>query len=322
MIINCFQISRELQLIPHDYESAVNAMQQPDTCVWIDMQGLNAGELENELDKLAINGLSKKLCLEAHDRPGFYPMNKMTFLVVPVLVAAEDESEVRHVAFLARPNFLLTLRDTRAGRLQNAMTMQESSDWLPNNSVAGLISAFTILLSLESLKRASDLRDMIMTLEKALDRKPDSVEMKDISHKRSELLTLESVVSGQMPILKALIADKRPTLQVESIQEYLSCALANLQATDRSLHWLEGRIDVMRSLVDSRSQDKMNRRLARLTILSAIFMPMTFLAGIWGMNFEGMPGLRNPSGYQFALSFMFLIGVGMYFYFRKKGWFE
>ena len=324
MMINCFQVSKDLQLMPREYEDAINATQQADsdTSIWIDMQGLKTAELEENLDKLGVNGLSKKLCIEAHDRPGFYPMNKLAFMVIPVLVAAEDVSEVQHVAFLARPNFLLTLRDTRAGRLQHAISLQESTDWLPDHSVAGLVSAFMIILSLESLKRASELRDMIMTLEKQIDREPDSVEADEISHKRFELLTLESVVSGQLPIIQALIAKEKTAFKLEHIQEYLLCALANFQATDRSLDWLEGRIDVMRSLVDMRAQDKTNRRLARLTVLSTIFMPITFLAGVWGMNFEGMPGLRSPSGYQFALGFMFLIGIAMYFYFRKKGWFE
>jgi len=322
MIVNCFQISKNLQLMPCDYQSAVKAPQNPERCTWIDMQGLNTEELEAYLDTLDVSGLAKKLCLEAYDRPGFYPMNTMTFMVIPVLAAPEDVSEVQHVMFLIRSNFLLTIRNVRAGHLQSAITAQESADWLPDNSVAGLVSVFMIGLSLESLKRASELRDAMMALEKQLDREPDSVKAQDISHKRFELLTIESVVSGQLPIIQALIANEKTSFDRESIREYLICAQANLQATDRSLDWLEGRIDVMRSLVDMRAQDKTNRRLARLTILSTIFMPITFLAGVWGMNFEGMPGLKSPSGYQFALGVMFFIGVAMYFYFRRKGWFN
>jgi magnesium transporter len=69
-------------------------------------------------------------------------------------------------------------------------------------------------------------------------------------------------------------------------------------------------------------QEKMNRRLGRLTILSVIFMPMTLLAGIWGMNFERMPELKTSFGYPVALGSIVLIGAGMYFYFRRRGWFD
>ena len=322
MIVNCFQISDELQLTPYDYENGVKAARNPDTCIWFDIQGFETGELEEKLVMLEVKGLARRLCLEARDRPGFYPMRKLTFLVIPVLAASGDFHGVEHVAFLVRENLLLTLRDTRATSLQSTITPQESADWLPDGSVTGLVAALMIVLSLESLQRTSKLRDMIMTLEERMESKPDAVEMEEISDKRSKLLTLESVVSGQLPVLQAIIAVDRASLKLANIRESFICALANLQAADRSLDWFEGRIDVMRSLVDMRAQERTNRRLGRLTIVSTIFLPMTFLAGLWGMNFKYMPGLTHPFGYPIALGSMFLLAVGIYFYFRRKGWFD
>ena len=70
------------------------------------------------------------------------------------------------------------------------------------------------------------------------------------------------------------------------------------------------------------AQDKTNRRLNMLTILSAIFMPITLLSGIWGMNFEFMPELKYTFAYFLALGFMSLVGWAMYFLFRRKGYFD
>ena len=70
------------------------------------------------------------------------------------------------------------------------------------------------------------------------------------------------------------------------------------------------------------AQDETNRRLNMLTILSAIFNPATLLAGIWGMNFTTMPELGYRFGYPIALGLMLLIGVGMYLFFRRNGWFD
>lgn len=321
-MVNCFRISDTRQLTPCDFESAAQATRNVNSCVWIDIQDVETVELEEKLEKLDVKGLGRRLCLEARDRPGYYPISNLTFLVIPVLATAGDFHVVEHVAFLARKNLLLTLRDARAVRLYRTITLQESADWLPDVSVVGLVASFMIALSLESLKRMSELRDSIIILEERMDRKADSVKMKEISHKRSELLTLESVVSGQLPVIQALIASDRASLKLESIREYFICAVANLQAIDRSLDWLEGRIDVIRSMVDMQAQDRTNRRLGRLTIVSVIFLPMTFLAGIWGMNFEHMPGLKNPIGYPIALASMLLIAVGIYFYFRWKGWLD
>ena len=98
--------------------------------------------------------------------------------------------------------------------------------------------------------------------------------------------------------------------------------IVNLQSTNSSLNWLQGRLDLMRSLIDMHTQEITNRRLGRLTFLSMIFMPITLLAGIWGMNFDIMPELHFSFGYPLALGSMVLIGVILYKYFKKLGWFD
>jgi magnesium transporter len=98
--------------------------------------------------------------------------------------------------------------------------------------------------------------------------------------------------------------------------------LANLQAADRSLDRLSERISALRAGFQMHAQDKTNRKLGMLTILSAIFMPITLLAGIWGMNFEIMPELKFPFAYPVALGLMALIAAGMYRFFRRGGWFD
>jgi magnesium transporter len=58
-----------------------------------------------------------------------------------------------------------------------------------------------------------------------------------------------------------------------------------------------------------------------LTIFSVIFVPLTFIAGVYGMNFEIMPELNQPFGYFTVWAVMIIIAVIMLFYFRRKGWF-
>ncbi len=148
------------------------------------------------------------------------------------------------------------------------------------------------------------------------------IKMKDISDLQSEFLILESVVSGQLPIIESIIKTDRISLIFKNALDYLNCALVNLQSTNSSLNWLQGRLDLMRSLMDMNTQEITNRRLGRLTILSMIFMPITLLAGIWGMNFDIMPELHLTFGYPLALGSMVLIGVALYKYFKKLGWFD
>ena len=318
----CYKLNDKLELTLCDYKSATESIKKEDSITWIDIQGFEKDELQGKLDEMGIVGMAKRLCLEANDRQGFYPMNQLTFLVLPVLASVGDFHGVEHVAFLIRKNFLLTLRDERATQLQKTISLQDSNEWLPEKSVQGLVTAFLIVLSLEALQRTEELRKVIMILERQMDSHPDSVSMEEISHKRSELLTFESVVSGQLPVLEAFVAADKARLKMGKIPEYLICARANLQATNNALDWLEGRIDVLRAIYDTRAQERTNRRLGRLTIVSAIFLPMTFLAGIWGMNFKNMPLLNQAWGLYVAIGAMILIALIIYLRFKKNKWFD
>lgn len=64
----------------------------------------------------------------------------------------------------------------------------------------------------------------------------------------------------------------------------------------------------------------MNDIMKRLTIVSTIFIPLTFLAGVWGMNFRYMPELQWRYGYAMAWGVMAAVGVAAYFIFRTKRW--
>ena len=66
---------------------------------------------------------------------------------------------------------------------------------------------------------------------------------------------------------------------------------------------------------------KMNEIMKTLTIVSAIFIPLTFIVGVYGMNFDNMPELRFQNGYFYILLLMLAIGIAMIVYFKKRRWF-
>jgi magnesium transporter len=65
----------------------------------------------------------------------------------------------------------------------------------------------------------------------------------------------------------------------------------------------------------------MNSIITTLTMISSIFIPLTFIVGVYGMNFKYLPELEWRYGYPMIMSAMFLIGLGMYIYMRRKRWF-
>ena len=322
MIESCYQIDDTLQLKSVAPEEAAEACQRTDARVWIDLQAFEISELEAWLDKLGVRDLSRRLCLEALDRSGFYPLKNEIFLVVRIIPEAQNTGEADHIAFLCRENLLLTLHKKPVSRLERLAMEQASEDWLSERSIAGFVSALMIALSIECLKNVSDLRTSLVALQERMESEPDTVRVEEILEMRSEFLALDRVVSDQLPCVRALSKTDKSFFKLKDSQDYLNCALANLEVADKASDRLDKRIIALRSAFQMNSQERTNRRLVILTVLSAIFMPMTFLAGIWGMNFEGMPELKNPFAYPVAIGIMILVAASMYLYFRKSGWFD
>jgi magnesium transporter len=322
MKIKCYQINNELQMIPFEYIAALETIGQLDAKIWINLKNYESHELEDILDELGIQGFSKRFCLESIECPGFYPLKGEFLIVLPIQSQNEDSRTIEYLALLCRPESLFTFQKTSLELFQNKSKIQDSASWLPDNSIAGLVSVIILRLSMDSLQKTTLIRDRILILEHQLEHDPNTFKIEELNNNRTKLLLLETIVHGQIPILEALISTNRPAINIENTHEYLILAISNLKSADRTLEWLERRIDVMRSYLDTHAQDTMNRRLGRLTVLSMIFMPISFLAGIWGMNFNFMPGLTYRHGYLVALASMFFIAGGMFLYFRKKGWFD
>ncbi len=305
-----------------DYGFAIDSIKEKRPGVWIDIMDAETAEIVTKLDELNIHGLIRNFCLDSRDHPGFYPLTPISLIVMPVQMEVQELYTMEYLAILFSTEFVISIRSSKMARFRKSISTSDSTELLPDMSTAGLISALLMGLSLDCLRKASRLSNMIRTIEENMAREPESIDIEDLSAKRSELLALESIVQGQLPIIETIISSGRPSKNLETTYEYLRWAGANLRSADKTLEWLERRIDVMRSLIDMHSQDKTNRRLGRLTVLSAIFMPITFLVGVWGMNFESMPLLTFRYGYVVALLVMLIIAGSMFRYFKRKGWFN
>lgn len=322
MTVTSFRINEPPGLNPLTPEGLIEALKDRDAKVWLDLRGLDPAETEEWLNRLSVVGLARRLCLESDDRPGFYPLKNEIIAVVPVLTQSESSPQADHLVLLCREDLLLTLHANPIPSLEGEWAAQDSESWLPEGSISGMVAAMMIGLSLESLHRTAGLRTEVEALERRMETEADSVETEEITDLRHDILSLAAVVRDQLPSQQAFKTTERHSSDLRQVREYMNCAMANLEAADGSLHWLLERIGVLSLSFQMHGQDKTNRRLDLLTILSAIFNPITLLAGIWGMNFINMPELNYPYSYPVALGLMGVIASGMYIYFRRHGWLD
>jgi magnesium transporter len=150
----------------------------------------------------------------------------------------------------------------------------------------------------------------------------------EISGIRRSLIYLRRQLTSEIDMLEKLI---RPDIEFFSNRSraYLR---DSMERFDRVLHFAEVNRELMAALVDtylSVLSNRMNRIFAsqntvmqRLTVITAIFMPLSLLAGIYGMNFVHMPELNWSFGYFLVLVVMVTTGIGLYVYFKRIGWLD
>jgi Mg2+ and Co2+ transporter CorA len=324
MIAHCYQIDDELRVKPLAPERVANVRQESGARIWVDCQLNEPSEAESWLDTLEVGEFSRRLVLDVRDRSGFYPLKNELLMVFPMLTdtGTVDKPEVDCIALLCRENLLLTMHAKPFFSRRILADLQESRGWLPECSIAGLVSSLMMDMSMEGLRHIAQLRESMLAVQRRMDSEPEEITAEEILEVQSDLLTIDRIISDQLPCVEALSRTERDYFKPEEGRQYVSCALSNMRAAARSLDRLEERVAALRSGFQMHAQDKTNKRLNVLTILSAVLMPITLLAGIWGMNFEVMPELKLTYAYPVAIGAMALIGLGMYFYFRKHGWFD
>jgi len=129
---------------------------------------------------------------------------------------------------------------------------------------------------------------------------------------RKSLWPLREVVSGLQRTESTLIHESTD-IYLRDVYDHTIQVIDTIE-TSRDI--LSGMLDIYLSSVSNR----MNQIMKVLTIIATIFMPLTFIAGIYGMNFEFMPELTWPWAYPLVLLVMVVIGISMLIYFRRKKW--
>lgn len=143
----------------------------------------------------------------------------------------------------------------------------------------------------------------------------------DLYETRHQLLALRHTVTPMRDLIYRMLNSHRLT-EIKKRSEYFSDIHDHLlKLTEMIESNRELTTDIRDSYLSLNSHET-NRVMKVLTVITTIFMPLTLIAGIYGMNFEHMPELKWKYGYFGTLLFMFVIGFGMFFTFKKKGWFK
>jgi magnesium transporter len=287
----------------------------------VDIHSYTTDELKAWLAELGLSALAMQCCLDAGQATKFIPLHEEVFFEFSVY-SKDVASELGHLSFLCMENLVVTLHPAPLGSLDDAVKGLTSELMLTESNTSALVSLLLLLESAKSLKISESLKRKVFGLDKRMDDSPNSVAANDILDRKRSLRTLDTVVGAQLTCFEFVGGTSRPFLDLAALKAQFQFVLSNANTANQNVERLEKTISDIHQRFNMNQQEKTNRRLAVLTILSAIFMPLTFIAGIYGMNFEKMPELHFSFGYPAVLILMALVAGGMYLYFKIKGWLQ
>lgn len=161
----------------------------------------------------------------------------------------------------------------------------------------------------------------VINLEKHCLKNTDSNTLQLIENEKRKLVELKKIVTPLKDATSQLQKSKSLLIHKENhyaFSDLLEGCLSVLDEIESNKQLLEG----ITNLYFAMQGQRMNEIMKMLTIVSSIFIPLTFIAGVYGMNFRNMPELNTKFGYAVTLSIMGLISFSLIYYFKKKGWFK
>lgn len=299
---------------------------------WVDVQGLGSEDVLRRLgDVFKLHPLVLEDVVNVPQRPKIDEYEDQ-ILYIGRMVTPKEHGRgfvAEQVSFILGKHYLLTVQEEpdydcfgpvrERIRLAKGTIRQHHADYLIYTLVDAIIDGFFPVLE--------DYGEALEELEDEVVANPTRQSLEKIHRIKRELLALRRAIWPQRDAINSLIRDCNHLIS-EEVRVYLrDCYDHAVQVIDM----VETYREVASSLMDvyvSSVGNKMNEVMKVLTIVSTIFIPLTFIAGVYGMNFNpeaspfNMPELDWYWGYPLCWALMVAVATSLILYFKRKGWFE
>ncbi|MBD2871182.1 magnesium/cobalt transporter CorA [Paenibacillus arenilitoris] len=258
-------------------------------------------------------------CYHLLQRPKMDHYDDVHFLVLHDI---EDKHlSVNEINLFIGRRFIVTFHYEPSAEIEQARKKLLSAAPLPERG--HLYAAYLVIDKLVDryFPAVQELEEHLLDMEIGGDSDPSQKMMNDIFSIRSRLLRLRKTIVPMRDLLYRLINSDR----IEGLKPYLAFYHDVYDHLLKLSEMLDSCREITTDLRDSYisyNSHRMNTIMKTLTVITTIFMPLTFLAGIYGMNFTYMPELDWSWGYFAVILVMLATGISMYAWFRTKGWFK
>lgn len=294
------------------------------TVTWINMDGIHNVEVIEKIGKyFGIHPLVLEDIVNTGQRPKAEDFEDYVFIVLKMLYYDKQESQVKaeQVSLILGSNFLISFQE-REGDVFNSVRdrirkakgriRQKGSDYLAYALMDAIVDHYFVILEIFG--------ERIESLEEELVSDPIRETLESIHNMKREMIYIRKQVWPLREVIGGLTRGELSLVRDSTViylRDVYDHTIQVIDTVESFRDVLSGMLDIYLSTISNR----MNEVMKVLTIIATIFIPLTFLAGLYGMNFKHMPELEWHWGYPVVLLVMLCIGIFMLAHFKRKNWF-
>jgi len=294
------------------------------TVTWVNIDGLHQLDIIEKLGAhFGLHPLLLEDIVNTEQRPKMEDYGDYIFVVLKMLYHADEndtETQAEQVSLILGSNFVISFQEREGDvfepvrdriRKKKGRIRKAGADYLAYALLDAIVDNYFIILE----KSGETIEDA----EQQLTVNPTQETLQFIRKLKKEMIFLRKSVWPLREVVSGLERSDSPLIH-ESTSAYLRDVYDH---TIQVIDTVESYRDMISGMLDiylSSISNKMNEVMKVLTIFASIFIPLTFVAGVYGMNFEFMPELTWRWGYFALLAVMALIGISLVFYFKRKRW--
>ena len=295
-----------------------------DKLTWVIIEGLSDADLIGKIGELFdIHPLVIEDILTTHQRPKFEEYDQYLYIVLKSLISDSGEFTVidEQISIVLLDNFVFTFKEKSDDLMQPVLQRIKTSkghfrsmggDYLTYAILDVIVDNMFILI--DSLDEVTlSLEDSLMSEE------PTRLTLILIQKLKRELIHIRKFVSPLRELMAGMLRSDSELIHEKThiyLRDVSDHAIRITESIESYQNILAGLLDIYISSISN----KMNEVMKVLTVFASIFIPLTFIAGIYGMNFTDMPELHWKWGYPAIWGVFIMITVGLLIYFKKKKW--
>lgn len=294
-----------------------------DTITWVNVNGLHD---ENVMERIGqifkIHPLTLEDVMNTGQRPKIDLYDNYIYIVIKMLNynPKNDNFESEQLSLVFGRNFVLSFQEEAGDsfdpvreRLRKSTRIREmKSDYLAYALVDVTVDNYYLVLE--------RVGEWIEEMETEIIRRPNVRRTFEINELKRDLSFLRKNIWPVRELINSLLRHEEGIVSKETAMFFKDVYDHTVQVIDNLETYRDGIANLM-DLYLSNISYKMNEVMKILTIIATIFIPLTFITSLYGMNFKHMPELEWKYGYFFVLAIIVIIGAGMMYFFKKKKWF-